>query len=267
MTAPTSHDRVFRFSAEESQALNVIYASPEVVAQRQAVLDGLQLHGGEAALDIGCGPGFVVEELARAVGPAGSVAAVDASESAIQLARARCAQYPNVTIGEGEATRLPYEDASFDVAVATQVYEFVANVKLALSELKRVLRPGGRAAIIDTDWRTVLWHSGNLGRMDRVMRAWDEHLAHPTLPRTLGVLLHEAGFAVRARRAIPYLSSDYKQGSYSHGVAQFVWKFVPGRQGITKAEADAWHEELQALADRGAYFFCLNRYLFVAEKL
>jgi hypothetical protein len=42
--------------------------------------------------------------------------------------------------------------------------------------------------------------------------------------------------------------------------------FVRGRHGITREETDAWAKELQEMADSGAYFFCLNRFLFLAEK-
>ena len=50
-------------------------------------------------------------------------------------------------------------------------------------------------------------------------------------------------------------------------MTETIRKHVRDRQGITKQEADAWAGELRNLASTGAYFFCLNRYLFLAEKL
>jgi hypothetical protein len=49
-------------------------------------------------------------------------------------------------------------------------------------------------------------------------------------------------------------------------MTKMICGFVRGRQGITRQEADAWAEELQNLAETSAYFFCLNRFLFLAEK-
>jgi arsenite methyltransferase len=258
----------FRFDEKTLRHLEVTYRAPEVAARREILLRAIAPQSGERALDIGCGPGFVTELLARAVGPEGSICAMDNSESAIAMARQRCASIANVQFQVAEATKLPYPDpeAHFDLAVSTQVYEFVAEIELALSELYRVVRPGGRAAILDTDWPTTLWQSSDPARMSRVLKAWDEHLAHPTLPRTLGPQLRRAGFTVRECRAIPYLDTECKPEGYSFNMTETIRKFVRDRQGITKAEADAWAEELRNLAATGEYFFCLNRFLFLIEK-
>jgi ubiquinone/menaquinone biosynthesis C-methylase UbiE len=255
-----------QFDEKALQHLEMTYRSPEVAAQRRVLLDALSPRLGESALDIGCGPGFVSEELARAVGPAGAVYAMDNSDSAVMMTRRRCAKFANVQVQTAEATQLPYADAHFDLAVSTQVYEFIRDVQTALSELHRILRPGGRAAIIDTDWQTILWHTHHPDRMARVLKVWDEHLAHPVLPRTLGPLLRQAGFSLLECRVIPYLDVTYKPENYSFHMAKTVRGFVRGRQGITREEAEDWAREFQELADVGAYFFCLNRFLFLAEK-
>jgi arsenite methyltransferase len=255
-----------QFDEKALRHLEVTYRSPEVVAQRRVLLEAAAAQAGERALDIGCGPGFVTEELARAVGPGGAVDAMDNSESSVGMTRQRCAGFSNVQCQTAEATRLPYPDDYFDLAISSQVYEFVADIKIALSELHRVLRRGGRAAIMDTDWHTILWHSADPARMARVLKVWDEHLAHPELPRTLNPLLRSAGFSVRDCRAIPCLDAEFKPEGYSYNMAKTVRGFVRDRQGITKQEADAWAEELHELARSGAYFFNLNRYFFMVEK-
>jgi len=257
---------LLQFDEKALRHLEVTYRAPEVAAQRRVLLEAVAARPGERALDIGCGPGFVTEELARAVGSAGAVHAMDNSESSVAMARQRCAAFSNVQFELAGATQLPYPNDHFDLAVSTQVYEFVPDVPKALSELHRVLRPGGRAAIIDTDWHTILWHSTDPIRMARILKAWDEHLAHPVLPRTLIPMLRDAGFSVRACKVIPYLDTEYKPEGYSHNMTKTLRRFVRDRQGITNQEAEAWAEELQALAGAGNYFFCLNRYLFLADK-
>jgi arsenite methyltransferase len=258
---------ILQFDDKAVRHLEVTYRSPEVTAQRRIMLDAIAAKPGEKALDIGCGPGFVTEELALAVGSEGVVEAMDNSESSLAAARQKCARFSNVHFQQADAEKLPYPDSFFDLAVSTQVYEFVPDVKKALSELRRVLRPGGRAAIIDTDWNSILWHSTNMERMNRIVKAWEEHLAHPTLPRTLNVLLREAGFSVRGCKAIPSLDTEYKPEGYSFNMTKTIARFVRDRQGITRDEAEAWSAELQELAKNGAYFFNSNRYLFIAEKI
>ena len=255
-----------KFDEKTLRHLEITYRAPEVAAQRRIVLDTIAPRSGEKALDIGCGPGFVAEELARAVGTAGTVCAVDNSESAIAMAAHRCAELTNVQFQLAPATLLPYADNYFDLAISTQVYEYVAEIQAALLELHRVMRPGGRALIIDTDWHSILWHSTDPVRMARILKAWDEHLVNPALPRTLNIGLREAGFSVRTVRVIPYLDTEYKPDGYSHNMTQTIRRYVRDKQGITKQEADAWADEFRNLAETGAYFFCLNRYLFLAEK-
>ncbi len=255
-----------QFDEKALRRLEVTYRSPEVSAQRRVLLEAVAARPGERALDIGCGPGFVTEELARAVGPDGAVDAIDNSESSVAMARQRCGAFSNVQFQTAEATRLPYPDNHFDLTTSSQVYELVPDVPGALSELCRVLRPGGRAAIIDTDWHTILWHSTSPGRMAQVLKAWDEHLPHPALPRILNPLLRDAGLRVRECKVISYLDTEFKPEGYSFNITKSIRGFVEDRQGITKQLVDAWADDLRDLARDGAYFFNLNRYLFIAEK-
>jgi SAM-dependent methyltransferase len=166
--------------------------------------------------------------------------------------------------GLGEATALPFPDGSFDAVTATQVYEYVADMTTALAEAWRVLRPGGRLLVLDTDWDSIVWHATDPGRMQRVLAAWDEHLADPYLPRRLTPLLSEAGFAVSERAVIPLLNAGYDANTYSAGLIGFITAFVPGHAGLTQDDVKGWSDDLIALGPD--YFFSLNRYLFIAVK-
>lgn len=254
------------FDEQTSRRVEALYLTPDVVAQRSQVLRVLKLRRGERVLDIGSGPGLLALDMAAAVGASGRVAGIDSSESMIAMSRARCAAHPWVRFRIGDATRLPFPDASFDVAVATQVYEYVGEIGAALSELYRVLEPGARALILDTDWASIVWNTADQERMDRVLGAWDEHLADPHLPRSLAPRLEEAGFGVQRKQVIPLFNPEYGANTYSHGIMGAITAFVAGRQGITGEEADAWAQELRSLGQSGSYFFSLNRYLFLAVK-
>ena len=80
--------------------------------------------------------------------------------------------------------------------MSTQVYEYVADIPRAFTELRRVLRTGGRAVVLDTDWDSVVWHVADRELHRQVMAAWEEHLVHPHLPAVLPGLLRRAGFRV-----------------------------------------------------------------------
>ncbi|MEU6586473.1 methyltransferase domain-containing protein [Nocardia sp. NPDC046763] len=105
---------------------------------------------GDHALDLGCGPGRLANELARQAGPDGRAVGVDPSPQMIAYATAHAAL--NCSFDLGAAQSLPYPDASFDVATSTFAMHHIAESerKTALAGVFRVLRPGGRLLLADT---------------------------------------------------------------------------------------------------------------------
>jgi SAM-dependent methyltransferase len=254
------------FDEAASRRIEALYRTPDVVEQRREILEVLRLKPGERVLDLGCGPGLLAGQMAEAVGPDGLVHGVDGSSDMLAIA-ARRELRPGAApleLTEQDVSRLSFGDAEFDVAVSTQVYEYVEDMPAALAEARRVLVPGGRLLILDTDWDSIVWRSSDDERMERVMRAWDEHLAHRDLPRLLPELLGDAGFVLTACSVVPILNVGYERETYSAGVLELVAAFVAGRQGVTAEDAKAWADDLVALGDR--YFFSLSRFLFLATR-
>jgi arsenite methyltransferase len=254
----------FAFGEEESRRVEAIYLTPDIVAQRARVLAALGLRPGERAIDLGCGPGLLALDMAQQVGQGGEVQCIDASPSMVALASRRCAGQPSVHVRTGDVTALPYADQGFDAVVCTQVYEYVAEVDRALAEAHRVLKAGGRAVIVDTDWESCVWHSGDPARMRRMLETWDLHCPHPQLPRTLEGRLHGAGFEVEEVDAIPIVNRRHDAATYSYGMIGTLARFARKRLG--EELVNAWGEDLRVLGERGEYFFSLNRFLFVARK-
>ncbi len=256
----------FKFDDELSRKIEALYATPEVIAQRKQVLQALDLALGEHVLDIGSGPGLLAHDMAVAVGSEGCVCGIDRSEAMVAMSRKRCADLPWAEFRSADAAKLPYPDDTFDAAVSTQVYEYISDIPAALAELHRVLRPGGRAVILDTDYGSLVIHTEDVVRMARVVAAWDDHFVHAYLPRALSRQLREAGFTVRQRMAIPMFNPEFEDKTYAKGMLEMMASFAAGRNGITQSEAHAWFAEFAALGKRGEFFFSLNRYMFVADK-
>jgi SAM-dependent methyltransferase len=257
---------VLDFDDDGARTIDRTYASADLVGQRARTLELLDPRPGERVLDIGSGPGYLAAALAERVGRTGAVCAVDPSPAMNTIAEQRTAALPQVTVDVGDALALPHPDGGFDAAVCTQVYEYVADMPAALAELRRVLRPGGRVLVLDTDWDSMVWHVTDRALHARVVAAWEEHLVDARLPRVLGGLLRQAGFAVTGVHVVPLLAVGYGPDTYAAHTEGTVAAFVTGRQGLTVGEVAAWRADLAARTAAGEGFFSLNRYVFLAER-
>ncbi|RPI43437.1 MAG: methyltransferase domain-containing protein [Betaproteobacteria bacterium] len=254
------------FDSSDARRIERQYAAPAVVEQRRRTLAALALRPGETALDIGCGPGYLTREMAKQVGCNGRVIAIDTSEPMLDLARCRCAEFAQVEFSRADAAALPCEDASIDVAAAVQVYLFAADLDAVVREVARVLCPGGRVVIVDTDWDSTVWHSSDPTRMQRFLDVWMGRYANGRIARLFPGCLRRAGLRIEHADAIPIVELAPDDSRYSGSQVSELARFVTGKGGIGADEADAWARDLRDLAEQGAYFFALNRYLFVARK-
>jgi arsenite methyltransferase len=239
---------------------------PDIVEQRRATRALFDLKTGEAVLDVGCGPGFLLAEMADEVGSNGRVVGVDVSADMLALARTRCAPKKTVALQEANALALPFVDGEFDVVVSTQVYEYVTAIATALKEAARVLRPGGRLLIVATDWESLVWNNSDDARMARVLEAWRDHGADSRLPRSLPKRLRDAGLTLDRVAVIPIINLAYDADTYSHSMITVLQKFALGRQGFSAQDLQDWADDLKKFGERGEYFFSVNRYAFLAHK-
>jgi SAM-dependent methyltransferase len=125
--------------ADESRlaARKAAHASAEGPDARDLVFEAVAEVGPRRILEVGCGEGELAERMSRELGAA--VVAIDQSERMVELTRAR-----GVEAHVGDVQDLQFADRSFDCAVAAWVLFHPADLDRALSELARVLRPGGR---------------------------------------------------------------------------------------------------------------------------
>lgn len=150
-----------------------------------------------AILDVGCGTGVNMVEAARWFGPTRLLCGIDLSPGMVEVARAKTAGLglpAHFTIGDAE--KLPYPDATFDLVICNSVLHWFKDRGAALREMRRVLRPGGQTVIICAaspgfqEW---------FGLMDTLLKTAlgpSASVAMPAFPTAVGVALHmqSAGF-------------------------------------------------------------------------
>ncbi|MFF8605971.1 methyltransferase domain-containing protein [Streptomyces sp. NPDC015346] len=151
------HESVLRSHSWRTAANSAAYLVPE-------------LRPGLDVLDVGCGPGTITADLAALVAP-GRVTAVDAAEDVLAKARAVAAErgVENVEFAVADVHALDFPDDSFDVVHAHQVLQHVGDPVRALSEMRRVCRPGGVVAARDSDYGAFTWYPES-----QALTAWQE---------------------------------------------------------------------------------------------
>lgn len=242
------------------------YLMPEIVQQRSQTLAALHLQAGEQVLDVGCGMGLLTRDIALAVGQTGGVVGIDNSAAMLALAQQRCATFPQVCFKEQSVTHLQEPSNHYDALTCTQLLLYLPDVVAAIKEMWRVLRPGGRIAIVETDWHGTLFNSDDQAFMRQLFANWEASIPSPYLPGRLRGLLLGQGFTAVSVTAIPLINTSFLPDNYSASMAHFMTRTQVAAGQITQAQADSWLAELQKRSDNGRYFFCVNRFLFTAVK-
>jgi demethylmenaquinone methyltransferase / 2-methoxy-6-polyprenyl-1,4-benzoquinol methylase len=142
---------------------------------RRRAADLAALSPGDRALDVATGTGDLAVELARRVGTDGEVVAVDFSEE--MLARAR-EKAPGIRFEWGNALELGFEDGAFDAATVGFGARNFADLERGISEMARVVRPGGRVVILEITTPTR-------GALAAFFKLWFDRIV-PALGRLMG---------------------------------------------------------------------------------
>jgi len=166
-------------SAQPPPVMYERFFVPTIAAPLAADLVRLaSLRPGERVLDVACGTGVVARLAAQRVGHTGAVAGLDLNPGMLAAARSAAPPGSAITWHEASAEAMPFPDGSFDVALCQMGLQFMPDKAKALSEMRRVLGPGGRLLL-------------NLpGPTPRVFAIMGEALAHHVGAEAAGFLDH-----------------------------------------------------------------------------
>ncbi|MDN0199963.1 methyltransferase domain-containing protein [Streptomyces sp. S.PNR 29] len=209
---------------------------------------------GQSIVDVGCGAGRAVAELAergvRAVG-------VDPSERMIAVARIR---WPEADFLNAGAYGLPLADASMDGYRADKVFHELGEPERALAEARRVLAPGGRIILVGQDWDTFVIDSDDAALTRRIVHARADLTFGPRAARRYRNLLLDAGFGdvtvevhtgVFTGPAMLPLLTGLAEGACSTGA-------------ITREQTENWIAEQDARAEADRLFLALPMFMAAA---
>jgi ubiquinone/menaquinone biosynthesis C-methylase UbiE len=225
---PTPHDAKAKAAATYNAAADRYddHANSFWARFGRKTVERLNLSQGFRVLDVCCGSGASAIPAAKNVGPEGSVIAVDLAEHLLQLARQKAANEDlhNIEFRCGDMLELGFADSEFDVVVCVFGIFFVPDMTSAVSELWRMVRPGGKLAL--TTWgpnffepaSTVFWNSIREVRPDlyKSFNPWDRICD----PASLNDLLRSGG--------AEFVETHAESGTHELAAPEAWWAAVLG---------------------------------------
>ncbi len=241
---------------------------PRYQAIRNRLLDDLHLYPDASVLEVGCGPGMLLEGIYERVGPGGKIAGIDLNPHFISVAQRRVEMlgYTNATFQTGDCHTLPYEDGTFDAVVAEKLLMHVSPIARVIAEMKRVLSIGGRLVLADYDPFTILTAGPDPALTSRVLGSAARVYASPYAARETARACVDAGLYIEQVHGQLLVLED----PYSKTVAGIanVWHdhAAAGRQ-VDRGTARRWLKAIEATAREGRFMIAIPTIITVASKV
>src|SRR5215470_16607028 len=242
--------------------------TPTQARLRRRFLRFVPVRSGDRVLEVGCGTGVVVRDLAALVGRRGEIVGIDPSRLLLARARQLCrdaARRSRIALRLANGAELPFAANRFDAALAVTVILHVADPLRVVREMARVTRPGGRVAVQDQDFGVVAVTHPDRALTERIMRGVAERVyEEPHSGRRLPVLLRSAGLV-----GVRLLTDVYQDTTLEPWTKTFLERRAERavRFGIADAPtAEQWLDGFTEVVAAEAFVLTLNYYGAVGVK-
>ncbi|MFE9424240.1 methyltransferase domain-containing protein [Kitasatospora sp. NPDC006697] len=244
--------------AEFVQVLETLDDHPFYAAYKARLRELLHARPGGRFLDVGAGTGAAVLAMTEEHGS--SVVAID--HSATMAGHAHARGLGSVTVAD--AHHLPFRDASFDGAWADRVLQHVADPEQVLTEMLRVIRPGGRIALADPDYDTQVLDIADQDLARRVLRfRADVQLRHGTLAHRHAGLLSRHNLRDVNTEARTLVVRDPREADNCLGLR--TWAHTAAEHGhLTRTEAEQFTGQFDEAVRSGRFTYAVTFFLTAA---
>jgi ubiquinone/menaquinone biosynthesis C-methylase UbiE len=241
-------------------------SAPSIERLRAWALAAGDVRRGDTCVDVGSGTGTMTRRLARLAGPDARVLGVEPNGMLRRVAQER-AESNGVAVEfcQGLATEIPLPDESVDVVWCERVLQHVPDAQAAIAEIARVLRPGGRALLLDSDHATRVESDIEPAIAHAILQAFMSQLANPMSARHVLRQAMAAGLEVDPDVGSSALvfPQDLLIDSALHRLAA-EQAVVDG--SITREQSEEALASLSAAAREGRAFSAVTVFGFVCRK-
>ena len=229
--------------------LELLDRLPEMKEVRARSFQQMRIPRGAHVLDVGCGLGTAVREMADIVGDKGMAYGVDISEAMIEEASLHTGDRKNIALSVGQAYALAQDDGTLDAVRMERVLLYMTEREKAVAEMIRVTKPGGRVVITDVDFdcNAITGKDRTLTRKMTSLVA--DSCVHSTSGRELPSLLRVAGLR---DVTIEFMAVPTPYEFCIHATQGALRTAVEGSK-VTAAEVEEWYRGLAELEAAGDF--------------
>lgn len=248
------------------QYLDLVHSLPFFQECKSLSYNRLALSPGDSVLEIGCGNGVDTKNLAKIVGPSGTVVGIDISATMLHAARTNTETSPvcpEFMLCDGH--HLAFPDETFHAVRSDRVIQHTRNPYMVIAEITRVTRSGGTVAIFEPDWGTfALWPAER--RVSRnILDFWCDRIPSGWVGRSVYTACIEAGLVDVSVEPKTLILTDLTiarklfdlDTTFSHAVQ----KGIVSQKAVTQ-----WEEDLITADQKNQIFSSLTFFLVTGKK-
>jgi ubiquinone/menaquinone biosynthesis C-methylase UbiE len=246
--------------------LDQLTASEQVQASKRRSFARLQVTHGSTVLDVGCGTGDDARALAELVAPGGHVVGVDRSQTMVEEALRRASGLGlSLDYQVADAAALPFPDDRFDAGHIDRVLHHLPDPAPVVAELVRVVHHGGRIAIHEPDFETLVLSGGDQVVTRKVANYFCDSHGNAWAGRQLYGLAVQAGVAGVAVEPETWMFTRYADAQRTLRLEATVARAT--ESGVLDAqEAQAWLDALRAADSAGTFFMAATSFAMSGRK-
>lgn len=243
-------------------------ADQHFMAMLDEYLDASDIDRSGSVLDLGCGTGVVVRQIARRKSFSGRLVGIDLSPYLIDAAVAIAGQEgvaDRIEFGVGDTTSLELADGSFDTVIAHTLFSHVDDPAAVLAECARVTRPGGAIIVFDGDWASMNFAQDNpllaKANSEKLIAA---DVTQPFVMRQMPRYARRAGLVVA--KLLPNVIAEAGKAEFWASAFDSYRQFGPASGVMSSDEANAWADEQVQASEDGSFFGASVFYTYILEK-
>lgn len=254
---------------ERAKYLSEVSELPAVLLYKQLTFELLDIQPGHWVLDVACGTGQDAIWLARRVGDEGKVIGVDINQGLIEQAQHEFADLDlPLVFRQADMCQLDFEANRFDGCRTDRALQHLEDPEIAIAEMVRVTRPGGRVVVSEPDWETRVVDSRDDRALTRkILNYWADTRKRGWIGHQLPALFNECGLVDIMVYPVTMIGPLREYDWELDSIALVKSAEGASRAGlITPQEAEIWLHNLREAERAGSFFAHLGGFIVSGQK-